>query len=301
MVSERGKDETLDIGVDETQTNTTAIMDATVAAAMEMLLHHIQKTSTITSSRAWFDRFTIFVKSQGYNQGHSNHTLFTKVFKAEKIVVLIVYVDDIVILSGDDIVEIIQMKKRMGNEFEIKDLENLKYFLGMEVARSKEGISVPQRKYTFGLLTQASMLEYRYADTPIEFNYISYVVSVVSQFMQAPYEKHMEAFNKILRYLKTTLGKGLMFRKKNMKAIEAYTDSDHTGSKKQGVVTRRSAETKYGVMSLGISEEIWLKKVLFDLHQDCEVSMKLFCDNKAVISIVNDPVQHDRNKHVEID
>ena len=58
-----------------------------------------------------------------------------------KIVVLIVYVDDIV-LTRDDQVEISQLKHRMGDEFEIKDIENLKYFLGMEVASSKEGISV---------------------------------------------------------------------------------------------------------------------------------------------------------------
>ena len=48
--------------------------------------------------------------------------------------------------------------------------------------------------------------------------------------MQAPYEKHMEAVNRILRYLKTTLGKGLMFRKTDKRAIEAYTDSDCEGS-----------------------------------------------------------------------
>ena len=70
-----------------------------------------------------------------------------KASKTGKIVVLIVYVDDIV-LSRNDIVEIIQLKKKMGNEFEIKNLENLKYFLGIEVAGSKDGISVSQRKYT---------------------------------------------------------------------------------------------------------------------------------------------------------
>ena len=64
------------------------------------------------SPRAWFDRFTTIVKSQGYNLGHSDHTLFIKVSKARKITVLIVYVDDI-ILSGDDIAEIIQLKKRL--------------------------------------------------------------------------------------------------------------------------------------------------------------------------------------------
>ena len=57
---------------------------------------------------AWFDRFTIFVKSQGYSQGHSNHTLFTKVFKIGKIVVLM-HVDDTV-LTGDDHAEISQLK-----------------------------------------------------------------------------------------------------------------------------------------------------------------------------------------------
>ncbi|TYK26681.1 Cysteine-rich RLK (receptor-like protein kinase) 8 [Cucumis melo var. makuwa] len=77
----------------------------------------------------------------GYNQGHSDHTLFTKVSKIGKIAILIVYVDDIV-LSEDDTVEIIQLKKKMEDEFEIKDLGNLKYFLEMEVARSRECISV---------------------------------------------------------------------------------------------------------------------------------------------------------------
>ncbi|KAL0556996.1 hypothetical protein IC582_005514 [Cucumis melo] len=79
------------------------------------------------SPRTWFDIFTPFVKSQRYSQGHSDHTLFTKVSKTGKIAVLIIYVDDIV-LSGDDQAEINQLKQRMGNEFEIKDLRNLEIF-----------------------------------------------------------------------------------------------------------------------------------------------------------------------------
>ncbi|KAA0067119.1 Cysteine-rich RLK (receptor-like protein kinase) 8 [Cucumis melo var. makuwa] len=263
------------------------------------------------SPKAWFDRFTTFVKSQEYGQGHFYHTLFTKVSKTGKIAILIVYMDDIV-LTVDDQTEISQLKQRMGDEFEIKDLENLKYFLGMEVARSKEGISVSQRKYTFNLLTETDMLGCRPADTPIEFNCklgnsddqvsvdkeqyqrlvgkliylshtrpdISFAVSVVSQFMQAPYEKHMETVNRILRYLKNTPGKR---------------------SKKQSVVARSSVEAEYKAMSLRICEEIWLQKVLSDLHQECETPLKFFCDNKAAISIANNPVQHDRTKHVEID
>ena len=82
---------------------------------------------------------------------------------------LIVYVDDIV-LFGNDTIESIQLKMKIGDEFEIKDLESLKYFLGIEVARSKECIFVSKRKYILDLLTKTCMLGCRPVDTPIEFN-----------------------------------------------------------------------------------------------------------------------------------
>lgn len=56
--------------------------------------------------------------------------LFSRRSVFGKIVVLIVYVDDIVLL-GDDTTEIIRLKKKMADEFEIKDLGNVKYYLGM--------------------------------------------------------------------------------------------------------------------------------------------------------------------------
>ena len=55
---------------------------------------------------------------------------------------------------------------------------------------------------------------------------ISYAVSTVSQFMQAPSKDHMVEVNKILRYLKATPHKGLRFRKTNRRCVKAYTDSD---------------------------------------------------------------------------
>jgi hypothetical protein len=57
----------------------------------------------------------------------------------------LVYVDDI-ILAGDSLEEFDRNKKVMHEEFKIKDLGMLKYFLGIEVAHSKSGISICQRK-----------------------------------------------------------------------------------------------------------------------------------------------------------
>lgn len=93
------------------------------------------------SPKAWFDRFTLFVKGQNYCQAQSNHTIFTKLSKEGKIAILIVYVDDI-ILTGDYHEELEILKEKMAKEFEMKDLGELRYFLGMEVARSKKGIIV---------------------------------------------------------------------------------------------------------------------------------------------------------------
>jgi len=157
---------------------------------------------------------------------------------------LIVYVDNIIMIS-DDRAKIGELKRKLAHEFEIKDLGPLKYFLGMEFARSKEGIFINQHKYVLDLLNETRMLGCKIAETPIEPNMklqptkakdvverekyqrlvgkliylshtqrdIAFPVSIVSQFMHSPGSQHFEATYRILRYLKGTLGKGLFFKK----------------------------------------------------------------------------------------
>ena|SRR5436190_1871208 len=83
---------------------------------------------------------------------------------------LIVYVDDIV-LTRDETEEISSLKQKLANEFEIKDLGALKYFLGIEVARSPHGIFLSQQKYVLNLLKDTRMLGCRPATTPVDPNY----------------------------------------------------------------------------------------------------------------------------------
>ena len=54
-------------------------------------------------------------------------------------------------------------------------------------------------------------------------------------------------------------------------------------------------------LTQGIMEELWLKRVLSEIHVKVELPLKLYCDNKAAISMTLNPVQHERSKHVEID
>lgn len=81
------------------------------------------------SPRAWFGRFTTAMKKFGYKQSNSDHTLFLKK-KGNQITCLIIYVDDMVI-TGNNVEEISDLKRKLFLEFDIKDLGNLKYFLGI--------------------------------------------------------------------------------------------------------------------------------------------------------------------------
>ncbi|RVW85258.1 Retrovirus-related Pol polyprotein from transposon RE1 [Vitis vinifera] len=209
------------------------------------------------SPRAWFERFGKVIKHYGYTQSQADHTMFYKHSNEGKVVILIVYVDDIV-LTGDDCNELEKLKGKLAEEFEIKDLGALKYFLGMEFARSKEGIFVNQRKYVLDLLDETGMLGCKPAETPIELNVklqptkaknvkdrdryqrlvgrliylshtrpdIAFSVSMVSQFMHVLGPEHFEAVYRILRYLKGTPGKALLFKSRGHLQIETYTDAN---------------------------------------------------------------------------
>ncbi|KAI5345136.1 hypothetical protein L3X38_013013 [Prunus dulcis] len=244
----------------------------------------------------------------------------------------------------------------MASKFEMKSLGDLKYFLVIEVAKSKHGIFLSQRKYILDLLAETRMLDCKPIDTPSEQNHklglypdqvptnkeryqrlvgkliylshtspdIAYVVSVVSQFMHSPSEDHMGVAMLILRYLKVTLGNGLMFCKYGLTDVEGNIDVDWASSvndrrstsgyftfvggnlvtwrsKKQKMVSRSSVEAEYRGMAQGVWELLWLRRLLRDLGFGPQKLMDLYCDNIVAIAIAYNHVQHYRTKHVEVD
>lgn len=96
------------------------------------------------------------MKTYGYVQSNAFHTLFLKT-QSGKVAALIIYVD-YMIVTGDDVKEIQKLKTYLAYGFDMKDLGRLKYFLGIEVTQSKQGIFLSQRKYILDLLEKAGML-----------------------------------------------------------------------------------------------------------------------------------------------
>ena len=164
------------------------------------------------------------MKANGYKQSQGNHTFFIKHSTSGGITTLIVYVDDIIVTRNDE-KEKNTLKQCLTKEFEIKDFGKLKYFLGIEVARSKQGVFISLQKYVIDLLKETSMMASKPIATPIEQNHklsealgekkvdktmyqrlvgrliylahtrpdIAYSVSVISQFIHDPREIHLQA------------------------------------------------------------------------------------------------------------
>ena len=61
------------------------------------------------------------------------------------------------IVTGDDPEERKALQEQLAREFEIKDLSELKYFLGIELSRSKKVIFLSQKKYALDLLKETGM------------------------------------------------------------------------------------------------------------------------------------------------
>lgn len=187
-----------------------------------------------------------------------------------------IYVDDI-ILAGNDETKIQEIKCYLDNEFSIKDLGTQKYFLGIEVARTAEGMVLSQHKYTLDILKDSGMEGSRPSLFPMEHNArhdlnkkgsavdvsqyrcligrllylivtrpdIQYATNVLSQFLSVPRESHMNVALHIVHYLKGSPGQGLLLPSSGDFSLEAYCDSDWGGCH----MTRRS-RTGYFV-SLG--------------------------------------------------
>ncbi|RVX06351.1 Retrovirus-related Pol polyprotein from transposon RE2 [Vitis vinifera] len=307
------------------------------------------------SPRAWFGRFSSVVQEFGMLRSTADHSVFYHHNSLGQCIYLVVYVDDIVI-TGSDQDGIQKLSNIFLPHFQTKDLGKLKYFLGIEIAQSSSGVVLSQRKYALDILEETGMLDCKPVDTPMDpnvklvpgqgeplgdpgryrrlvgkLNYltitrpdISFPVSVVSQFLQSPCDSHWDAVIRILRYIKSTPGQGVLYENRGHTQVVGYTDADWAGSptdrrstsgycvfiggnliswksKKQDVVAKSSAEAEYRAMALATCELMWLRHLLQELRFGKDEQMKLICDNQAALHIASNPVFHERTKHIEVD
>ena len=152
---------------------------------------------------------------------------------------------------------------------------------------------------------------------------ICFVVNTLSQYLVKPKWVHLIAAKHVMRYLKGTIDLGLYYGRDHDYNLYGYTDSDWAGSaadrkstsggcyclgsamiswfsKKQSSVALSTVQANYIASCSACCKAMWIQKLmsgLFDMDLDTTM---ILCDNQSCIKMTENPVFHDKSKHIEI-
>ena len=234
--------------------------------------------------RQWFAKLSAALIESGFKQSKSDYSLFTKC-EGHTITAILVYVDDLLI-AGSYISSIEAAKTFLSSQFHMKDLGNLRYFLGISVDRSNQGFFLSQIKYLQDVLKYYNMLNCKKLKLPMDTHLkltedmgtplehpeeyqkligkliyltltrpdIAYPIHLLSQFMHKPTSAHFQTGKRVLRYLAGSMEQGILLSSASAAKLNAYCDSDWAGCPN----TRRS--TSGFCIMLGDSPISWKSK-----------------------------------------
>jgi hypothetical protein len=209
--------------------------------------------------RSQYERIDSFLTSLGFTKSKVDSNLYFKVMNDEPMI-LLMYMDDLFLTGEENL--IIECKKKLGVEFEMKYLGLMHYFLGLEVWQSPERIFLNQGKYTVEILKRFDMLECNSMNTPMEMKLkllvdtssklidatlykqiigslmyptntrpnICFSMNTLSQFLVEPKHVHLVVAKHVMRYLKGTSDCGLSYDGDHDFRLSGYTDLDCPGS-----------------------------------------------------------------------
>jgi len=222
--------------------------------------------------RAWYSRIDIYLCQLGFKRSVADHGIYVKVYGDVKII-LALYVDDLLILCNK-LEVIFQVKADLSKEFEMTDLGEAKFILGIYLEQNiPEGyIRLNQSGYIAKILERFKMEDSNPVSTPLDVSVklcknqdpplaemkdipyqsavgslmyamiatrpdIAAAVGVVCRFMSNPTRQHWTAVKRILRYLKGTKHFSLQYQATGDKVkLTGYSDSNWAGD----LDTRRS-------------------------------------------------------------
>eukprot|EP00253_Pinus_taeda_P025698 PITA_25698 len=269
--------------------------------------------------RAWYEKLTEHLLKLNFKHYDLDDApLFFK--KVWKIVVYLVLYVDYLLMTGKNESYIASIKKELRKGFEMIDLGYVHYYLGIQVAQHSKSIVLSQKKYIGDLLNKFGMTKCNPVTTPMEqnlkltsiegkefedatkyrqlvgsLNYltttrpdISFLVGILSKFMQKPCEGHWFAAKRVLKYLKGTQAFGVKYTQVGDFSLIGYSDSNFDGDKETGV----------SISAEAIKEIAWLRKILEDLQVKQVQSTPLMIDNTSAIKLAKKPKFRDRTKHI---
>ncbi|KAK1431533.1 hypothetical protein QVD17_07993 [Tagetes erecta] len=235
--------------------------------------------------RAWNSKIDSYFLNNGYVRSLNEPSLYVKRNDGGNVIYVCLYVDDIICTSSS-LNLIKEFKNGMKQAFEMTDVGKLKFFLGLEVQQTAEGIFLSQEKYATALVAKFGVKNCKTEVTPMNYNEklqledgadrsneeqfrsliggllylthsrpdLAYSVSLISRFMQAPSKIHMGAARRILKYVAGTTKLGIWYKRSQGVKLVGFSDSDWASS-----VDDRKSLSAY-VFTLGAGVVSWRSK-----------------------------------------
>jgi histone deacetylase 1/2 len=228
--------------------------------------HHICKLDKALyglkqAPRAWYSKLSSKLLALGFKTSKADTSLF--IYHRSGITMfLLIYVDDIIVASSSTQATSALLRD-LGENFALKDLGDLHFFLGIEVKKTSDGLLLTQEKYAQDLLARVGMLKCTSTPTPLSSSEklalhdgtplgsedsthyrsivgalqyltltrpdLAFSVNKICQFLHAPTTAHWTAAKRILRYVHGTLKVGLTFLKSSSTLLSGFSDADWVG------------------------------------------------------------------------
>jgi hypothetical protein len=208
--------------------------------------------------RAWYSSIDSYLLQMGFEKSEANLNLYYIVC-GEDTLILILYVDDLFITGGEEL--IVDYKRSLASEFEMKDIRLMHYFLGMEVRKEDGHVFLGQGKCATDILNRFQMEDCKPMSTPMVTNWrklsayeselvdatryrqlvgslmylvntrpnICFAVNTLSQYMVESRRVHLIAIKHVLRYIARSVEYGLDYIRGDGVRLIGYTNSDWAG------------------------------------------------------------------------
>jgi hypothetical protein len=119
--------------------------------------------------RAWYARIDNYLIRIGFSKSRADPNIYYKVVN-NALVILLLYVDDLFLIGEEYF--IIQCKKELASQFDMKDLGLMNYYLGLEVWQKRGEVFLGQGKYVVKILQKFGMMDCKSMDTPMNTDII---------------------------------------------------------------------------------------------------------------------------------
>ncbi|GKB58681.1 retrovirus-related pol polyprotein from transposon TNT 1-94 [Tanacetum coccineum] len=241
--------------------------------------------------KAWYDRLKAFLIKHEYNMGMVDNTLFTKK-KSSNLIIVQIYINDIIF--GSTCQEMCNdFAKIMHDEFEMSMMGELNFFLGLQIKQMEDGIFFNRSKYIKEVLKKFVLEDSKPMKTPMSSDT---KLRKDEECESVDSTKYRGMIGSLL-YL-TASRPDIMFSVCLCARFQEDPKTSHLKAK-QTALAISTTEAEYVSAGKACQQALWMKQALIDYDIRLD-DVPIMCDNKGVIDLSKNPVQHSRTKHIEI-